>query len=243
MSFMMDGLLEGFVKRDDEGFVARIDPRARTTFPLLLAVSFMLSHSIFPQTLSISSLIVFVIVAGNARRFTRVLKTISPFAVLIFLFSLFSTAPIQAAVSALKFAGVMMSLFAVFMLLSPEEIELIMRWLRLPRNVVFLFSASVRFVPILISDLREVIDNQMSRGLKITKNPVSLAKGMESIMVPLTLTAVQRSEELADSMVIRGYGISEKSTSMYVLRAGWKDFVFLLVSAIAGCSLILINMI
>lgn len=240
---MIEGLIEGLVKRENGGFIHEADPRVRGTFPLILAVSFALSHNFLCQVIDAAFLIAFVAVSKSLRRFIKVLMMVASFSLLVFLFSSLGAPLAQAALSSFKFAGVLLSFFITFMLFTPDEIELVLRWLKLPNDFVFLIAASFRFAPLLISDIKEVVENQMSRGFQFSKNPILLAKRMKALMVPIAVTALERSEELADAMIFRGYGMTPKPTSMYELKLRRKDLALLFASATAGFCLVLFSLI
>ena len=63
---------------------------------------------------------------------------------------------------------------------------------------------------------------------------------MVPLLVPLFISAFQRSEELADSMEARGYDPKAKRTRYHVLRFSLNDlFTFLLCGAIMSGTIVL----
>ena len=122
---------------------------------------------------------------------------------------------------------------------SPDELEYVLRWFRLPRDLVFAFVTSVRFVPVILMDTLQIMDAQKSRGLELEKgNPIARIKKFVPILVPLIINEVIRSGELAEAMESRGYGISKKPTSLYSLQLINRDIIVILSTSISFIMII-----
>jgi len=113
-----------------------------------------------------------------------------------------------------------------FLTTPPDELELVMRWFRIPRDIVFAFVTAVRFVPVLMLDALQIMDAQKSRGLELQKgNIISRLRRFIPILIPLVVDAVIRSGELAEAMESRAYGAVKKPTSLYILSMRSADTV------------------
>ena len=70
-----------------------------------------------------------------------------------------------------------------------------------------------RFIPIIIEELNTLMDAQAARGAKFQEgNTFQKCRGVMSLLLPLFLSTVRRSSELAMAMEARGY-TGEKETS------------------------------
>lgn len=108
-----------------------------------------------------------------------------------------------------------------FLTTPPDELELVMKWFRLPRDIVFAFVTAVRFVPVLMMDALQIMDAQKSRGLELQKgNIFSRFRRFIPILIPLIVDAVLRSGDLAEAMEARAYGAVKKPTSLHQLEIG-----------------------
>src|SRR5579875_3645815 len=45
-----------------------------------------------------------------------------------------------------------------FVTTSPDELEYVLRWFKFPRDFVFAFATSIRFVPVMMIDLNQIMD-------------------------------------------------------------------------------------
>jgi energy-coupling factor transport system permease protein len=59
------------------------------------------------------------------------------------------------------------------------------------------------------------------------------------LIVPLFLISLRRAETMALAMDARAYGLKNQRSSLYELRFGWKDVVFLLVGAVLLAAILL----
>ncbi len=158
----------------------------------------------------------------------------SSFAAVIFALNfIFGYTIYESTVIALRFVSVVMSSSFFFLTTSPDELEHVMKWFRVPRDIVFAFVTAVRFVPVLMLDAIQIMDSQKSRGLEVEKgNPISRVRRMAPILIPLIVSAVVRSGELAEAMESRAYGSTKKTTTLYVLHIQGIDKAVSIVSII-----------
>lgn len=84
-------------------------------------------------------------------------------------------------------------------------------------------SVALSFVPLLADEARRIWDAQISRGADYSKGPVfRKTKASASIIVPVFVSAIERSEDLAVAMDCRLYGCGEP-TRLHVLRYSHED--------------------
>jgi energy-coupling factor transport system permease protein len=162
------------------------------------------------------------------------------FAVFIFSINIvFGLGILRAFTYALRFLAIISSTSLFFVTTSPDELEQIMKWLRVPRDVVFAFVTAVRFIPVVMLDTFQIMDAQKSRGLELEKgNLIARVRNMIPILIPLVVNSVIRSGELAEAMESRGYGSTPHPTSLYRMKLNWYDWVVLVASvAVFGVAL------
>ena len=108
-------------------------------------------------------------------------------------------------------------------------------------EVAMTISIALRFIPTLLDETDRIMKAQSSRGVDFKHGKLSARlKAIVSLIIPLFISAFQRSEELADSMEARGYDPKAKRTRYHVLRFSLNDlFTFLLVGAIMSGTIIL----
>ena len=92
-----------------------------------------------------------------------------------------------------------------------------------------LISLTLRFIPTLIEESRKIMKAQASRGVDFNHGGLfKKFKSMISIIIPLFMSAIDRSEQLADAMEARGYDPKGKRTRYRKLHFRLKDLFVLL---------------
>ena len=75
------------------------------------------------------------------------------------------------------------------------------------------------------------MDAQKSRGLELERgNFLKRIRNYIPILIPLIVSAIRRSLELAEAMESRAWGATEKRTNLYVLRLKRTDYALAVIS-------------
>lgn len=77
---------------------------------------------------------------------------------------------------------------------------------KIPYEYAFMFTAALRFVPDFIGESKAVQEAQACRGLSLEGNMVKRIKSYASVIQPLLLKSLGRSETMALSLELRGFG-------------------------------------
>jgi energy-coupling factor transport system permease protein len=110
-------------------------------------------------------------------------------------------------------------------------------------DFVMIFQVAMRFLPLLAQSAERIAKAQASRGAEWGSGRGNLfiqVKRITPLIVPLFLISLRRSETMALAMDARAYGLKNQRTSLYVLKFGWKDAVFLLLGIILIAAVILV---
>ncbi len=94
---------------------------------------------------------------------------------------------------------------------SLAEIMTTLKGLRLPEPVVLYSTTLLRFIPQILLETRRVVDAQRCRGL--TRRRMLTPSGLLAIFVPLFLSQIHRSRDLAMSLEIRSSAFSSRLSS------------------------------
>jgi len=130
-----------------------------------------------------------LIVSFSAKILGRISKSLLytfMFSIFIFVINLLvGYPPLEALVIAARFLTIVGSTSIFFLTTPPDELELVMKWFRLPRDLVFAFVTAVRFVPVMMLDALQIMDAQKSRGLELQKgNPYSRLRRFIPVLIP-----------------------------------------------------------
>lgn len=78
--------------------------------------------------------------------------------------------------------------------------------LRIPYTYAFMFTAALRFVPDFLAENRAVFEAQECRGLVLKGHFFRRLKMYPAVVQPLVLRSLARSETMALSLELRGFG-------------------------------------
>lgn len=109
--------------------------------------------------------------------------------------------------------------------------------IKFPSHIVAMtLSIALRFIPTLLDETQRIMKAQASRGVDFNRGGLFKRIGaLISLIIPLFVSAIGRSEELSNAMEARGYDPYGKRSRYRVLRFGWNDlFGFILILAIFG---------
>ena len=218
----MQWVAQGFIFRRVNSPFHQLDPRVKLLVSVELFTLSLLVGSLPEVIIALSGIFAIAHISNILRRMSRTLSYTLFFAIIIFVINILVGYPLMDAfVIAVRFVAIVGSTSVFFLTTPPDELELVMKWFRLPRDIVFAFVTAVRFVPVLMMDALQIMDAQKSRGLELQKgNIFSRFKRFIPILIPLIVDAVLRSGDLAEAMESRAYGAVKKPTSLHKLEMG-----------------------
>lgn len=123
----------------------------------------------------------------------------------------------------------MTSLF-IFLLATTRIQDLtaaLVRQLRVPHQYAFMVTAALRFVPDLLAEIKAVQEAQACRGYSPRGSAVRRLKNYLTIVQPLVLRAVARSETMAMSLELRGFGSHRAGSYGTAIALGGRDWLAL----------------
>jgi energy-coupling factor transport system permease protein len=183
----------------------------------------------------------FVLLAGVKREWLRSLRGAVFLATIIFLTnfvaSYFSAGYTitgknveNAAAMTLRFIVLVESFSVFFLTTSPDHLGLALEQTRVPYEFVFAFTTAVRFVPVLAEEAQTIMDAQKARGLELERgNFLKRIRNYIPILIPLIVSAIRRSLELAEAMESRAWGATKKRTNLYALKMHKGDAVLVAI--------------
>jgi len=237
-------VFEGFRFRRVSSPIHQLDPRVKFFYVCVLFVVAMLFNSLIPLIVALVVQIPFVWLAGVRREWVRSLRGAWLFALFIFLFNFlaiyfYEEFPNPPSPGLLEYSLAMMLRFFVmvecfslfFLTTSPDRLSLALERSHVPYELCFAFTTAIRFVPVLAEEARTIMDAQKARGLELERgNFLKRIRNYLPILVPLIVSAIRRSLELAEAMESRAWGATKRRTNLYELRLGRGDYLLFLMS-------------
>ncbi len=104
---------------------------------------------------------------------------------------------------------------------KPLDLTYGLEWLMTPLKLIrfpvheisMIISLALRFIPTLLEETDRIMKAQSSRGVDFEDGKLKdKIKAIISLIIPLFISSIQRSEELANAMEARGYDPSGKRT-------------------------------
>ncbi|MCS7112517.1 MAG: energy-coupling factor transporter transmembrane component T [Nitrososphaerota archaeon] len=232
----MLSFLEVFRFRRRDSPIHRMDPRVKALYVFVASIISIIYYSLTAMITIFISTIPLIAIAKVHREWIRSLRGalfLTSMIVVVNMFAGYLSGGLTLTVETVSYAFSMglrfltfTSIFSIFFLTTtPEDLSLALEKLKVPYDYCFAFTSAIRFVPDLALEIQTVIDAQRSRGLELEKgNIVRRIRNYIPILIPVFIRSFTRSIELAEAMEARGYGASEKRTSIYELNMKHSDY-------------------
>jgi energy-coupling factor transport system permease protein len=222
--------------------IHNLDPRIKFLYVCAIFAVAILFMELLPLLVLFFMQIPFVILAGVKREWVRSIKGAAFLAVIIFLtnfgFSFISAGYVVKAETleyaigmTLRFIVLVESFSIFFLTTSPDHLGLALEQSHVPYEFCFAFTTAIRFVPVLAEEAQTIMDAQKARGLELEGgNFLKRIKNYIPILIPLIVSAIRRSLELAEAMESRAWGATKNRTNLYVLKMRRADLVLVAVT-------------
>jgi len=219
--------------------IHNLDPRIKFIYVCAIFVSAIMFSELLPLITLFLIQIPFVLLAGVRREWLRSMRGAAFLALVIFLtnfvFSFIAAnyvlvpKNIESAVAlTLRFIVLVESFSVFFLTTSPDHLGLALEQTHVPYEFVFAFTTAVRFVPVLAEEAQTIMDAQKARGLELEKgNFLKRIRNYIPILIPLIVSAIRRSLELAEAMESRAWGATKNRTNLYVLKMHKGDLILI----------------
>ncbi|MEM2994516.1 MAG: energy-coupling factor transporter transmembrane component T [Candidatus Bathyarchaeia archaeon] len=215
--------------------IHNLDPRIKFLYVCAVFAIAIIFGELLPLMVLFFMQIPLVVLAGVKREWVRSIRGASFLASIIFLANfgfayLGGRSPTESLENAvaltLRFIVLVESFSIFFLTTSPDHLGLALEQTRIPYEFCFAFTTAVRFVPVLAEEAQTIMDAQKARGLELERgNFLKRIRNYIPILIPLIVSAIRRSIELAEAMESRAWGATKKRTNLYVLKMHKSDFV------------------
>ena len=222
--------------------IHNLDPRMKFIYVCVVFVVAILFGELLPLIVLFLMPIPFVLLAGVSKEWLRSLRGAAFLAAFIFVVNVatkFFSQGYMLAASDVEFAVAMTLRFVVlvesfsvfFLTTSPDHLGLALEQTRVPYEFAFAFTTAVRFVPVLAEEAQTIMDAQKARGLELEKGGfLKRIRNYVPVLIPLIVSAIRRSLELAEAMESRAWGATKKRTNLYALKFHRGDFALLAIT-------------
>jgi energy-coupling factor transport system permease protein len=222
--------------------IHNLDPRIKFVYVCAVFVAAILFGEILPLIALFLMPIPFVVLARVQKEWLRSLRGAAFLAGFIFIVNIASNfftsgyeltpaAVETSAAMTLRFVVLVESFSVFFLTTSPDHLGLALEQTRVPYEFAFAFTTAVRFVPVLAEEAQTIMDAQKARGLELEKGGfLKRIRNYVPVLIPLIVSAIRRSLELAEAMESRAWGATKKRTNLYALKLHRGDFALLAIT-------------
>lgn len=222
--------------------IHNLDPRIKFVYVIAIFVAAIIFWELIPLIALFFVQIPFVLLAGVKREWLRSLRGAAFLATIIFLtnfiVTFFSSGYVvtaknleNAIAMTMRFIVLVESFSVFFLTTSPDHLGLALEQTHVPYEFCFAFTTAVRFVPVLAEEAQTIMDAQKARGLELERGSfLKRIRNYIPILIPLIVSAIRRSLELAEAMESRAWGATKKRTNLYVLKMHRGDFVLIAIT-------------
>ncbi|WP_368393534.1 energy-coupling factor transporter transmembrane protein EcfT [Veillonella ratti] len=211
---------------------------------ILMTIAFSAWAVLLTTTYELSLLLalelLILLVTGLLIRQYKAVLTLAAFAVFLAVVQFLGGGTLESAyVTGLR----MLCMTMVFiMLLATTKLQdltaALVTQCKIPYEYAFMFTAALRFVPDFIAESHVVQEAQACRGLALEGNFFKRFTSYGSVIQPLLLKSLGRSETMALSLELRGFGNKDHS---FVATVGMKglDYVVTAVLVLVTIAIIM----
>lgn len=232
--------VEGFKFTRMDSPIHRLDPRAKFILTLGFFVTSLMFTNIYVLLVIFFAQVPGVLMAKTVSRWLRSMRGGLFLGVFIFVMNMIFGTPLVSSIAfTTRFFAIMSAFSFFFMTTSADDLGLALEQIHVPYSISFTFTTAVRLVPTMAIDAQTVVDAQRSRGLELDKgNFMKRIRNYIPILIPLIISAIRRSVELAEALESRAFGATEKRTAIVTLKMRLPDYVAI-IATIIGLALAL----
>ena len=113
---------------------------------------------------------------------------------------------------------------------------------RVPFRAIYMVIATLQLIPLLVDEANTIYQAQVSRGLRTDVGVVKKIYYYIALVIPLTLSALNKVQIRAIALESRGFSAPVKKTFLYEAEFRARDYVFFLIMALATAFLAYVYM-
>lgn len=220
----------------------RAAPLTKLILTLAVSIWSLLLYTVSGLILLVLGQLALIVLAGAFGKTAKALTALTVFAAaLAGLQYLLGSGAELSLVTGLR----MISMTEVFLLLlattrMQDLTAALVSQCRVPYEYAFMFTAALRFVPDFIAESRAVQEAQACRGYSAKGSILRRLTAYLAIVEPLVLRAVSRSETMAMSLALRGFGSTARSFTANV-ALGSRDYAMIAAMVLLTAGLVIVR--
>jgi energy-coupling factor transport system permease protein len=214
-------------------------PLCNLIMTVMLSIWTVLLWDPIPLALLLAAEMILIVVAGQAKKLGKALIGLTAVAAFFALIQLPFDVPVSIALaSGLKMLVMTISFLLLFATTRlPSLTAALVSQAKVPYEYAFLFTSALRFVPDFLAESQAVREAQTCRGYVPSRNPLKRLMSYAALVEPMVLRAITRSETMAMSLELRGFGSRERTFS-YQIAFQSRDYLVLALLAVLTVAVV-----
>lgn len=214
-------------------------PLCNLIMTVMLSIWTVLLWDPIPLALLLAAEMILIVVAGQAKKLGKALIGLTAVAAFFALIQLPFDVPVSIALaSGLKMLVMTISFLLLFATTRlPSLTAALVSQAKVPYEYAFLFTSALRFVPDFLAESQAVREAQTCRGYVPSRNPLKRLMSYAALVEPMVLRAITRSETMAMSLELRGFGSRERTFSYQIAFQG-RDYLVLALLAVLTVAVV-----
>lgn len=220
----------------------KLAPLTKLMFTVFVSVWAMLLNSISALSMLVLVQLILLLMSKSDNKVFKVVASLFGFAALLGgVQFIFGSGIVLSVITGLR----MMAMTLVFiLLLATTRIQDITAALvtqcHIPHEYAFMFTAALRFIPDFLAESKAVREAQACRGYAPRGNIVKRICSYLAVVEPLVLKAVSRSETMAMSLELRGFGSRGSHSFSANVSLAVPDYLLLAGMALVTAGVIIL---
>jgi energy-coupling factor transport system permease protein len=151
--------------------------------------------------------------------------------------------PFNVAVPVAIASGLKMMVMTVAVLLMlgttrlPSLTAALVSQAKIPFEYAFMFTSALRFMPDFIAESHAVQEAQICRGYVQSRNPLKRIVAYAALVEPMVLRAITRSDTMAMSLELRGFGGARRT---FTQQVAFKAQDYMVLAFLAAVTVVVI---
>lgn len=252
-----------------DSMIHKLDPRVKISFALIYVVTLFMDKN--PALFAVAFLVLVTYIKLSNVPFRFIFRGMKALSVIILLTGIMNLITVKGArvlfewgILRITEAGIQAAIYTslrlTFIIIGSsmmtytttpnsltDGLEKMLGWMKkigVPvHEFAMIMSIALRFVPVLVEELDKIMKAQLARGIDFNEgNLIKRLRKLIPILIPLIVSAMKRSNELALAMDARCYQCGEGRTKMKPLSYFRGDYVayVLMVTYLIGMGAIAI---
>ena len=226
-----------------DNIIFKLDPRVKLITSILYMVLAIVLNDVSLLAIMLIPLIVITLLARVLVKFAKSMLTLSPFIALILIVNYLTLNSLTGSlIPVLRFILFLAAIDIFFFTTSPDDFGISLEYMRLPLSISLSFMLALRFIPTMATLVNDILDAQLSRGLKIDQGGfMKRIKNIMPVIIPVIILSIKKSIEVAESLEVRGLNPYSKHTPYVELNISKNDILFLTINIIIIVSLVMLS--